>query len=407
MTPVCVIGMGLSSRNLTQEHFRIIAEADILVAGKRHLEAFPDVLTEKVELSANLAGVFDFIRGRMENNRIVVLASGDPLFYGIGARLVDALGAENIVIYPNITTVAGAFARIKEPWQDATVVSLHGRSDPAQLLSAADAADRIAVFTDPQRTPAWVARLLIEHRLDAFELCVCERLGDPSERVEWLSPEAAAGASFLEPNLVVLKRKPGAIPTVRPVRLGAPDSAYEHSAGMITKAEVRAVTLSRLCLQPHHVLWDLGAGSGSISIEASLFVRSGRIVAVEKDPERIADIRANQHRFGVRNLHIVQSVLPDGLDQLPPPDRIFIGGGGKDLEPIIAAAASRIKENGRMVINTVLLENMASARDALRRSGFRTDVVQIQVNRGRTMPWGERLKAENPVWIISGEGSCP
>jgi len=147
----------------------------------------------------------------------------------------------------------------------------------------------------------------------------------------------------------------------------------------------------------------LGAGSGSISIEASLFIKEGRIYAIEKNPERIEQIKANKERLGVTNLFVNHAVLPEGLESLPAPQRIFIGGGGKELEKIITAASGHLEAEGVMVINTILLENVVVARNTLKRLGYQVNIVQVQVSRGHGMPWGERLEAQNPVWIISGE----
>lgn len=406
MKPVAIIGMGLCLRDLTQEHLKIIESADILIGGKRHLDAIEGAAAQKKTITKNLSDVIHYIQDRMHENKIVVLASGDPLFYGIGSLLVNALGTENIVIYPNVTSVGGAFARIKEPWQDVKVVSLHGREHETELLNALDRHDRVVVFTDPSRSPEWVAERLIQNDYRGFQMCVCERLGSPSERVGWYSLDQAAAANFADPNVVVLKRSDiahRAGSTIRPVRLGAPDGAYVHKKGLITKAEVRAVAISKLRLNTDHVLWDLGAGSGSISIEAALFVKRGKIFAVEKNAERIEQIKENRERFGVENLYVVRADLPEGLGDLPRPDRIFIGGGGEGLRRIITAAFDFLNPNGLIVVNTVLLENVNGARNTLNRLGCHTDLVQIQINRSRPMPWGGRLDAQNPVWIVTGE----
>jgi precorrin-6Y C5,15-methyltransferase (decarboxylating) len=150
------------------------------------------------------------------------------------------------------------------------------------------------------------------------------------------------------------------------------------------------------------VLWDLGAGSGSVAIEAALFIGRGRIVAVEKDPQRVEQVKVNAKRFGVRNLRVVQAVLPEGLERLPKPDRIFIGGGGRNLPAIVSTAARRLKPDGIVVINAVLLQNVHDAAAALRKLGFATEIVQVQIHRSEPMPWSERLEALNPVWIITG-----
>ncbi len=410
MKPVVIIGMGLSRRDLTEEHLGLISRADILIGGKRHLEAFDGVQTEKKTITKHLTDLIGYIRDRMARQNVVVLASGDPLFYGIGSLLIDGLGPENVVIYPNITAVGGAFARIKEPWQDAAVVSLHGRDQETVMLNALDRHDKIAVFTDPSRSPAWVAQQLIENNRKEFRMCVLETLGSSSERIAWYSPDQAVSETFNDPNLVVLKRwdadnRSGS--PFLPVRLGAPEETYAHTRGLITKAEVRAVTISKLRLNTEHIFWDLGAGSGAVSIEASVIVKRGKIIAVEKNPERVEQIKKNRDRFGVENLSVVEADLPECLEGLPRPDRVFIGGGGKGLETIIRAASDHISPKGVIVVNTVLLENVAVARNTLKRLDYLTGAVQIQINRSHPMPWGERLEAQNPVWIVTGERPDP
>jgi precorrin-6B C5,15-methyltransferase / cobalt-precorrin-6B C5,C15-methyltransferase len=201
---------------------------------------------------------------------------------------------------------------------------------------------------------------------------------------------------------VVLKRRHDSPDRKRPLLLGAPDAWFEHEKGLITKAEIRAVTLSKLRLGPRHTLWDLGAGSGSVGIEAALFITAGKIIAVEKDPRRVAQIKANAKRFGVKNLRAVQAAVPEGLAGLPRPHRVFIGGGGRHLPGIITAAARCLRPDGILVVNTVLLKNLDAAAETLRQLGFRTEIVQVQVLRGQDMPFSARLEALNPVWIITG-----
>ncbi|MBW1698278.1 MAG: precorrin-6y C5,15-methyltransferase (decarboxylating) subunit CbiE [Deltaproteobacteria bacterium] len=404
MKPVAIIGMGLSARDLTEEHLEKIEQADILVGGKRHLNEFEDFTGIKKVITKDLSEIADYIKSRMKDHSIVVLASGDPLYYGIGSFLTASLGAENVEVYPNITSVACAFARIKEPWHDAHVISLHGRDHEALLQNALATEDKLVVFTDPVRNPAWVAGIVCKKGKHLFDMCVLEQLGYAGEKVSWYRPEEAVDKTFQEPNLVILKRiRPDSALGERRLFLGAPDEWYDHECGLITKAEVRAVTLSKLRLLPHQTLWDLGAGSGSIAIEASLFIREGNIFAVEKNRERLRQIEENKKRFGVRNVTTVYAVIPDGLEGLPDPDRVFIGGGGKDLGKIIEKVSERLGSNGIVVINTVLLESCELGRKTLGRLGYKTDMVQVQINRTREMPRGERLEAQNPVWIVSGQ----
>jgi precorrin-6Y C5,15-methyltransferase (decarboxylating) len=402
MNPVKIIGVGMGPQDLTDRHLKLIEQADILVGGKRLLDYFKDYTAQKKSIGRNIDDVSNFVKKKMKGHNIVVLASGDPLFFGIGARLLRVLGAENVVIYPNISTVTAAFARIKEPWDDAQIISLHGKKNERQLLKALEKEDKLAVFTDPKKNPAWLASRLIENDKVDFQMCVLEELGSSSERFGWYSLSQAVTMEFSTPNLVVLKRGAKHSDTKAHLYLGVPDSWFAHQKGLITKSEVRAITLSKLRLSTNHIVWDLGAASGSIAIETSLFVKKGKIFAVEKSPERIEQIRRNKKRFNVKNLEVIQSVLPEGLAGLPAPDRIFIGGGGKDLTKIIKTAATYLKPNGIMVINTVLIPNLQVANETLHRLGFQTDIVQVQISRSTDMPWGERLDAQNPVWIISG-----
>ena len=208
---------------------------------------------------------------------------------------------------------------------------------------------------------------------------------------------------FSQPNVAILEFEPGNAPS-DDLTLGMADDAFSHENGLITKMEVRAVTLAKLRLRPGLTLWDLGAGSGSVGIEASVLIGPGRIVAVEKRATRLAQIRENAGRYGVYNLDAVQCTLPEGLAELPAPDRIFIGGGGRELAAIIAASARFLRPEGVMVVNTVLADNLCRALDALEAAGMSTEVVQLQVSRSKAMPWSRRFEAQNPVWIISG---CP
>ena len=182
--------------------------------------------------------------------------------------------------------------------------------------------------------------------------------------------------TFAQPNLVVLKRSPTKSEHTSRLFIGAPDNWYDHQAGLITKSEVRAVTLSKLRLLPDNCLWDLGAGSGSVSMEAALLLNKGIVYAVEKDPDRIKLIESNKKRFDITNLRIIQAKLPEGLTKLPQPDRIFIGGGGKDLQKIIKAAVPLLKSDGVVVINSVLLSNVQASLETLKKLGYKPALVE-------------------------------
>ena len=402
MKPVAIIGMGLSPEDLTDRHRRIIESADILVGGQRLLDYFKETSVRREAIDKNITKAVEFIKDRMVNQSVVVLASGDPLFFGIGSILVKALGAENVVIYPNISSIAAAFARIKEPWSQVRVVSLHGRKSDDALFNDLRQGFTVAVFTDPVRNPAWIAKRLITEDFVNINMCVLESLGTDAECFNWYSPEQASEMVFSEPNLVILKRNTRQQRIQTAPHFGIPDHYFVHEQGLITKSEIRAISLAKLQLLPQHVVWDLGAGSGSVSIEAALLVNSGKVYAVEKNPKRVEQIKTNMHQFGITNMTVVQAVLPDGLTGLAEPDRIFIGGGGRNLKAIIQGAVAAMKPDGIVVVNTVLIPNVQTAMETLEALGLKTSMVQAQISHSRRMPWSERLEAQNPVWIVTG-----
>lgn len=405
--------MGVCRQDLTVRHWERIRRADIIMGGRRHLALFDDLDMPKHEIASPIEAAVDFMRQNMTDQRIVVLASGDPLFFGIGALLISRLGSEHVEIDTNVSSVAVAFARIKEPCSRARVISLHGRGSLSDVLHAMGSGQPdqsnqpVAVLTDPRHSPAWLAGELQARGIDQVAMAVCERLGAADEKVAWYTPEQAAAEVFKEPNVVVFKPMAAGTPVRTPLHMGMAEDAFAHESSLITKSEVRAVSLAKLRLRPGLTLWDLGAGSGAVGIEAALMLGGGRIVAVEQKAERAACIRQNARRFGVYNLDVVEAVLPAGIEVLPPPDRVFIGGGGCALPQIIQAACRKLTPQGVIVINTVLLDNLHAALETLRHIGLEIDIVQVQVSRAKPMPWSLRLDAVNPVWIISANRTEP
>ena len=403
---VHVIGMGLSPGDLTASHLDLIEKATVLVGGKRHLSYFEDVTAMKKVISSPISEVLDFIEQHMANGLVVVLASGDPLFFGIGKTLISRLGVEKVVIHPNVTSMAAAFARLNLPWQDAAWVSLHGRDNMSVLARTMEEKDLLCVLTDPKNDP-WAIQKQVAGHDYTWQMWVLQNLGDEKEEIVRLDEPGAGSTSdsprsFAQPNVVVLKKGELAAPA-GPLRLGTPDHWFVHEKGMITKAPVRTLSLSALELAPDQILWDLGAGSGSVGIEASLFLSKGFVHAVEKNENRAAQIQANAARFKVKNLAVTLAELPDGLDALPAPDRVFIGGSGKNLDQVLEVVAKVLKPKGRIVVNTVLMETLHLAVSVLEQKRFQVTLTQAQISQSRNMPWGRRMEALNPVWIISAE----
>jgi precorrin-6Y C5,15-methyltransferase (decarboxylating) len=403
--PVHVIGMGLGPSDLTASYLALIERAAVLVGGKRHLSYFEDAKALKKEISSPVSGVLDFIEQNMADGLVVVLASGDPLFFGIGKTLITRLGADNVFIHPNVTSMAAAFARLKLPWQEAAWVSLHGRENMSALATAMDDKDLLCVLTDPKNDP-WAVKKQVDTHAYAWQMWVLENLGDPEEKISTMDAHTDIDTVFAQPNVVVLQKGELALPS-GPLRLGTPDNWFVHEKGLITKASVRVLSLAALELTPDNILWDLGAGSGSVGIEASLFLSDGFVYAVEKNQRRVEQIKANAERFKVKNLSVILAQLPHGLANLPRPDRVFIGGSGRNLDQVLDVVATVLTPLGRIVINTVLIESLHPAVSKLEEKGFGVSLTQAQISTSRNMPWGRRMEALNPVWIIAAQKGRP
>ncbi len=397
MIPVHVIGLGMSPEDLTPKALTIINAAQVLAGGRRLLEYFPAHAAERIIVGKDLAGSLERIQAAAASRQVVVLASGDPNYYGIGRRLTEFLGPENVVLHPNITAVQSACALLKISWDDAVVVSLHGRG--LTRLTQVLGAPKIIIYTAGAETPGEIARLLQRPGMPAYRMCVLENLGEPGQRFSWLSPPEAAARTFSALNMVVLVGEPRDRSTS--LHLGLPETAFEHESGLITKSEVRAVVLAKLQLLPGQVLWDVGAGCGSVGLEASLLLPGGQVLAVEQQPERARQIMANRSRFGAGNLEVVHGAAPACLAALPQPDRVFIGGGGSKIQQILEAVLARVQPRGRVVLTAALLATLHTAGEILQARGWEMEICQVQVSRSRELGGSAYLQALNPVWIIA------
>jgi precorrin-6Y C5,15-methyltransferase (decarboxylating) len=396
-----VVGTGTDPARLPPEAERIVAEAELLIGGKRLLEALPDHPARKVTIRAPLNEALEEAdRESRKGRRVVVLADGDPGFFGIGKRLVLALGTDRVVIHPNVSVLQAAAARIKTPWEDVRTVSLHGRSDLWPLRRLLARGRRVGVYTDAAFTPARIARDLQGCGVGDYRLHVFEDLGLETERVRAYEDLGRAGeGSFSVLSFVLLEPvRPPAVPLAP----GLDDDLLFHEDGLITKREVRSVGLGLLGAGPDHVVWDLGAGSGSVALEASVLVPEGKVFAVERDPERVEQIRRNVRRTGAYGVEPVHGEMPACLEALPDPDRVFLGGGVR-REDVLEQATERLRAGGRIVAHTVLLGSLQRALDALEQAGWSPSVVQVQVARSKPLSGDLRLEALNPVFVVSAD----
>lgn len=354
------------------------------------------------------------LSARAAGQRVVVLATGDPLCHGIASWLTRRLGRDDVDILPNVSTLQLAFARFKTPWQDIRIASCH-RADAGEwfvgatpahglypLMRAIALHPRVALFTGPENNPARLARALITAGYGGeARISIACRLQMPDERLfADLAADEVAAMAFPEPNIVLVER---------PADSGGPafgreDLEYRQRSpekGLITKQEARALSLAKLRIQPAAVVWDIGAGAGSVGLEAARLAPFGHVWAIEKNAADAANARANAALWRIGNYTLVEGRAPAGLDTWPDPDAVFIGGSGGELAALIERVLTRLKAGGRLVMNFVTLENLATATAALSECNAIWDLVQLQASRSQPILDMHRLAAQNPVWVVT------
>jgi precorrin-6Y C5,15-methyltransferase (decarboxylating) len=406
---------------LTPAALHTLSQADVVIGGTRTLALFSSALKKNCvthDLTGNLSKVPEWIRTAQNDElRCAVLATGDPLCHGIAAYLLSRLCVESFDILPNVSTLQLACARLSLPWQEIKICSVHTRdagewaegAGPEHglytLRRAISQHDRLAILTSPDNTPGRIARLLVAANLhEQFQMAVAANLEtDDEEITRDIAITDIAKKQFADPNVVLLWR---VTPLAKPVLFGLPDDSFQQrypEKGLITKREVRAVSLARMQLRVDSTVWDIGAGSGSVGIEAAQLCPQGHVYAIEKNIADFENALANRETFARHNYSLLNAKAPDGLQDWPDPDAVFIGGSGGELAALITLILQRLKPDGCLVMNFVTFENLAVAIDTLKSANVEWDVTQMQCSRSKPILDMQRLAAENPVWIVSAQ----
>ena len=348
-----IIGVGEDGIEVLPRALQTLIEgAELIVGGERHLAMVPHARAEKKSWASPLSLTLDEIWSR-RGKAVVVLATGDPMHFGIGVALLRRVPAEEMAVHPHISAFSLAAARMRWPLADTECLTIHGR--PLDLLAGAVAPGRkLFLLSHDGSSPAEVAERLAELGYGASEVTVLEHMGGARERVyagradAWTHPRAA------DLNTLAVLCRAGDEARLLSLSSGLPDEAFQHD-GQLTKREIRTATLSALRPLPGQLLWDIGAGCGSIAIEWLRVHRSLSAIAIESDPMRQGLIEANAAALGTPHLKLVEGTAPQAYEGLPEPDAIFIGGGLGD-RGVVEGAWERLKPGGRLVANAVTAE---------------------------------------------------
>jgi precorrin-6Y C5,15-methyltransferase (decarboxylating) len=398
-----VIGIGDNGKeSLLPLYLKWIEESDVLVGGDRHLSFFPEYEGEKVTVTGGLSSLVSQLQA--EERATVILASGDPLFFGIGGYLSSKLSTGDksikIEIYPHSSSVQLAFAKMGESWQDAVFLSVHGRSMKG-LAQKIDGKQKVALLTDEENSPNVIAKYLLSFGMLEYKAFVAENLGGEGEKAEWYTLEEMQEAIFSPLNVVILK-KIGEAPVWS---LGIEDGEFAQrkpDKGLITKKEVRILSIAALQLKENSKVWDIGTCTGSMAIEATRIARLGEVYAIEKNEADLENCRENMMKFRT-DFTAIHGKAPNGLDSFPDPDAVFIGGTGGEMKELIHLCCQRVKAGGKIVLNAATIESLYHATQAFAEANFETKITLAQISRSKPILDMNRFEGLNPIYIIAAE----
>lgn len=395
---VTLIGMGSGRpENLTLQGLAALRQADLILGARRLLAVLPAGCTENRAAAYRPDEVAELLQTSGAENAVLVY-SGDTGFYSGASSMMEKLEALGVRarVLPGLSSIQLLAAALGRPWQGWNLVSAHGRTcDPvAECMQG-----RPTFFlTGGSEDPATLCAQLAAEGFGDMQAVVGQCLGTPEEKLFRGSVKELAAGRFNSLS-VLLVEAAEVLPRRAP---GLPDEAFERGDVPMTKQEVRAAVLAKLAVRPEDILWDVGAGTGSVSVELALAAPRGRVYAVECRPEGCALIKANREKFRTRNLVLVEGLAPDALSDLPAPDAVFIGGSKGSLAAIVDAALDK-NPDARICVSAIALETLSAAVAALTAKGRTVQVSQIAVSRAKAVGGLHLMMAQNPIYLITGE----
>jgi len=393
MKTVTIVGTGMGPDTVTQEGLRAIERADVLFGAPRMLADY--AYLKKRAQAVYTAEKMRPVLAEYGEGRFAVLVSGDTGFYSAAAKLCRELGDCQVEVLPGISSLNYLAARLGKTWQDTALVSCHGRA--GHLVDTVRRNESTFALTGGNVKE--LAEALCRSGFGGLTVRLGEDLGREGESVRTMTAEELTGTEA--GSLAVLWiENPDADDRVR---FGIPDGEFVRGEVPMTKAEIRAVTMSKLLPRPGETCWDVGCGTGSVTVELALAAWRGGVYAVDKSQEAAALTERNCAAFHLGNVTVIRGGAPESLHELPAPDVVFVGGSGKNMDAIFDAALGK-NPRARMAVNAIALESVQAALGAFERRGLRAEVVQVGVAAAKTVAGLHMMMAQNPIFIISGGG---
>jgi len=406
---ILIVGVGDDgAEGLTKQASDCIASAELLVGSGSLLAKFPDFVGRKETVGPDLDRLANMLD--QSNVATVVLASGDPLFYGTARFLCDRLGKDRFEVVPHVSSMQLAFARVKENWDEAYLTNL--ASQPLErVVDRIRSAEKVGLFTSEEITPSRLAEELLSKGISYFNVYVCENLGSPDERVTRSSLSDLVNQRFSLLNVMILVRQIG-VPDKQSDSdqrrlFGNPDEMFRQSKpkrGLLTPNEVRSIALGEMGLKSTSIMWDIGAGSGAVAIEAALIAKHGKAYAIEMDAEDYNLLVENAKQFGVTNLVPVLGEAPKAWETLPDPEAIFVGGTGRAVTELVSHAWPRLQPGGCLIANMMSLDYVVALQQLFSsKMGIEPMLWMVQISRGNYQLDKLRLESCNPTFLLKAE----
>ena len=401
-----IVGVGDDGRpGLTQQALDAILSSPMLLGNESLLDRFPEYKGTKVAIGPDLDRLACALETAPEN--AVLLASGDPLFYGTARFLCERLGKELFEVIPHVSSMQLAFARIKESWEEAYLANVSNQAID-RIVEKIRSSEKAGLFTSESIPPSRIAEILLQKGIYYFTAYVCENLGAPDERVTRVDLKSLTQQKFSPLNVLVLVRHNGApdqqVLSNQRRLFGNPDEFFRQSRpkrGLLTPSEVRTIALSELNLKPQSIVWDIGAGSGSVAIEAAQIASSGKVYAIEMDAEDYGLLLENAKQFEVKNLVGVLGEAPKAWDSLPDPHSIFIGGSGRSVSDLVDSCWPRLQPGGTLVVNVMSMEDVVELQKYLMNQlQLEPQLWMIQISRGTYQLEKHRFETSNPSFLL-------
>jgi len=407
MNKLYIIGIGF--KPLEEKVKNILLKCPVIVVSPRLHEVFKrydiyDAVKDKVIEIKKLEETFDFLKTQLQKQSTALIASGDPLYFGIGIKAIEIFGKENIEIYPDLSCLQKGLSLIKKNWYGIPTLSFHGKEfDGEVFFNMLSKHGKVAILTDGKNTPDLLAKEILGKKIDSeLIFYIFERLGYEDEKVTVASLKEVAKKTFKEPNFIIVSLSNFDTSCCNYYRFlfGLEETEINHINGMITKDEVRACIIHKLRPPKKGVIWDIGSGSGSVSIELALLSEDLEIYAIEKNSTDL--IKSNKERIGIKNIKIIEGEAPECLYELPEPQRVFIGGSGGKLKEILSFL-SQLKNLKIIVLTAVSMETLNKAIEILESKKFFVDISQLNISRIEKRHGISFFKALNPIFIIRGK----